>query len=274
MLRSFLFCLLILVKAEFSFSAKVDTLHIKSKSMHKSIPNLVIKPDNYIYTNKRFPVVYLLHGAGDNYLGWLKVAPDLTKYADSFNVIIVCPDGGNTSWYFDSPIDSKMKYETYTTSELVKTIDIKYRTIANKTGRALSGLSMGGHGALYLSFRHTDIYGAAGSTSGGVDIRPFPNGWDLPKRLGPYKLTPGVWDKHTVINMVDKVVGKNLQIIFDCGYDDFFYEGNKKLHLKLVEKKIKHVYKEKPGNHSVAYWRESIFHHFVFFNEYFSKSNQ
>ena len=89
---------------------------------------------------------------------------------------------------------------------------------------------MGGHGALYLAFRHQDIFGAAGSMSGGVDIRPFPNNWDLEKRLGKQSEYPERWEQHTVIELLHLLTPNSLKLIIDCGTEDFFYEVNKKLH--------------------------------------------
>src|SRR5690606_11774838 len=114
--------------------------------------------------------------------------------------------------------------------ELVTYIDASHRTVASKEGRAITGLSMGGHGALYLAFRHPDVYGACGSTSGGVDIRPFPGKWDIAKRLGTITEKRDNWEKNTIINMLALVEGKQLPIIIDCGVDDFFYDVNKNLH--------------------------------------------
>ena len=116
----------------YATSATIDTLRVFSRSMLKTIPNIVIKPNNYSTNQIKFPVLYLLHGAGDDYLGWLQIAPELTKYADQYKIIIVCPDGGGTSWYFDSPIDKSIRYETYTTGELINAVDQKYKTRANK----------------------------------------------------------------------------------------------------------------------------------------------
>jgi|SRR5450759_5197606 len=124
---------------------------------------------------------------------WITKVPAIKEYADQYQLMIVCPDGGFTSWYFDSPVDSTIKYETYISRELIAAIDTKYHTIKDKKGRAITGLSMGGHGAFYLAFRHQDVWGAAGSMSGGLDIRPFPNSWDIPKRLGSYA-APGRHD--------------------------------------------------------------------------------
>src|SRR5690606_1283607 len=134
------------------------------------------------------------------------------------------PDGGVTSWYFDSPIDPQMQYETYMSKELITRIDQTYRTLSDRSGRAITGLSMGGHGAFYLAFKHQDIWGAAGSMSGGVDLRPFPNNWDLAKRLGNYAEHKENWETNTVINLVHQLEGDHLKLIFDCGSSDFFYD--------------------------------------------------
>ena len=253
----------------YSYAAKVDTVAIMSKAMNKTILNVVVKPEHYSGQGVKLPVLYLLHGAGGNQRDWISKVPEIKEYADMYNLIIVCPDGGTTSWYFDSPVDSTMKYETYVAKELIDYIDQTYSTIKDKSGRAITGLSMGGHGALYLSFRHQDVFGAAGSMSGGVDIRPFPNNWDIAKRLGPYAENPQNWDKNTVINLLDLVKGKPIKIIFDCGVDDFFAAVNRNLHQKMLEDKIPHDYIERPGKHTWEYWSNSIKYQLVFFNDFF-----
>ncbi|MDW5290782.1 alpha/beta hydrolase family protein [Formosa sp. PL04] len=254
------------------FASQVDTLLVYSKAMNKEIKNVVITPDNYSKKGGAYNVLYLLHGAGGDYKAWLGKAPAIKKYADEYNVIIVCPDGDKTSWYYDSPIDSTMQYETYITKELVSKIDDTYNTTATKSSRAISGYSMGGHGALYLAFKHQDLFGAAASMSGGVDIRPFPLRWDIAERLGPYAENPEIWDQNTVINLVYLLDGKQLEILFDCGVDDFFYNANQRLHSKLLERNIPHDYIERPGGHTNKYWSNSIKYQMLFFNEFFKKS--
>ena len=253
-----------------NYAASVETLKLMSKSMAREINNFVIIPKLYSVTGKAFPVLYLLHGATGDYTDWVTMVPEIKDYADKFNMIIVCPDGGYTSWYFDSPIDRSMKYETYISNELVNNVDVKYNTIKDKAGRAISGLSMGGHGAFYLSFRHQDIWGAAGSMSGGVDIRPFPNNWDIAKRLGSFSQNPDNWEKNTVTNMLYLLDGKSLKLIFDCGTDDFFYVVNKNLHSKMLERNIPHDYIERPGDHSWDYWKNAIKYQLVFFYGFFT----
>jgi len=244
-----LIALLLLSHTVIVKASQVDTVMVRSAAMNKTIPNIVILPDSYSTQKEKFSVLYLLHGAGGDYTDWPSRVPGIQAYADKYNIIMVCPDGGLTSWYFDSPIDKEMKYETYLSQELINTIDKKYRTLAKKSSRAITGLSMGGHGAFYLAFKHQDIWGAAGSMSGGLDIRPFPNNWDLPKRLGNYTEYQDNWEKNTVINMVYKLKGSSLKLIFDCGTSDFFYDVNRRLHEKLVKRNIPHDYIERAGSH-------------------------
>jgi len=269
-MNKFISCFLLLVGLTSSvFASNIDTLVVYSKSMNKEIKNVVITPDSYSNKENSYSVVYLLHGAGGDHKAWLGKAPEIKKYADEFNVIIVCPNGEKTSWYFNSPIDASMQYETYITKELVSAVDKSYKTKANKENRAISGYSMGGHGALFLAFKHNNIWGAAASMSGGVDIRPFPLRWDISKRLGAYAENPENWENNTVINLVHLLNGKNLKILFDCGVDDFFYDANLRLHKKLLQRNIPHDYIERPGGHTNKYWANSIKYQMVFFNDFF-----
>ena len=246
-----------------------DTIQVYSASMKKNIPVAVIRPDSYDVSVK-LPVVYLLHGYSGNYLDWIKKAPGFEKAADQYNLIIVCPDGGYRSWYWDSPVDNDFMYETFVADELVKSIDGKYSTIMDRSGRAITGLSMGGHGGLYLAFKHQDIFGAAGSMSGGVDIRPFPNNWEMSKQLGTYAEQPDRWENNTVINLLHLLTPNSLKIIVDCGTEDFFYEVNENLHRQLLYRNIPHDYITRPGAHNWNYWTNAVKFQMLFFSNYFN----
>lgn len=254
-----------------SKAAQVDTVLVFSSSMKKNIKTCVILPDSYKKSDKKFPVVYLLHGYSGNYASWAKDFKELKKQVDLYNFIVIGVDGNYSSWYFDSPIDSSFKYETYVTGELVPYIDKNYKTISRREGRAISGLSMGGHGALYLSIKHQDIFGAAGSMSGGVDFRPFPDNWDIKKRLGTINEFPQNWDKNTVVNMLDLLPNNSLKLIIDCGVDDFFMKVNRDLHAKMLDKKINHDYIERPGEHNLAYWENALKFQLLFFSNFFNE---
>jgi S-formylglutathione hydrolase FrmB len=251
-------------------AASVDTVQTYSAAMKKNIKAVVIKPDNYAAAGQ-LPVVYLLHGYSGNYADWVSKAQGFEKAADLYNMIIVCPDGNN-SWYWDSPEDKKYKYETYVAEELVKWVDSRYKTIKDRKGRAITGLSMGGHGALYLAFKHQDVFGAAGSMSGGVDIRPFPKNWDMAARLGSYAEQPDNWEKHTVINMLHLLTANSLALLIDCGTEDFFYRVNVNLHEKLRERNIPHDFISRPGAHNWNYWANAVQYQLLFMNNFFGKA--
>lgn len=251
-------------------AAEVDTVAVASAVMKKTIKTVIITPDDYPNRDS-LPVVYLLHGYSGNYADWVNNAPDIKEMADRYGLIIVCPDGGFGSWYWDSPMDGNFCYETFVATELVTWVDAQYKTIPNRNGRAITGLSMGGHGALYLAMRHLDVYGAAGSTAGGVDIRPFPLNWDMAKRLGTYAEYPERWEDHTVINLLHRLTPNALALVIDCGTSDFFYGVNEQLHRKLLDRNIPHTYITGPGAHNWDYWRQSIPYQLLYFNDFFRK---
>lgn len=274
MRNSCFLCLLVLISmsSNVAIAARVDTVTTYSAAMKKNIKAVVITPDNY---NKGaiFPVVYLLHGAGDNYSGWIKKAPQVDELADTYQQIIVCPDGNITSWYFDSPVDERWQYETYVTKELVPWINKNYHAVKDRKGRAITGLSMGGHGALFIAFKHQDLFGAAGSMSGGVDIRPFPKNWKIEEKLGSYAAHQENWEKNTVINMLHLLTADSLSLIIDCGSDDFFYQVNKNLHEKLLERNIAHDFIVRPGGHTWPYWQNAVKYQLLYMSLYFKQSS-
>jgi S-formylglutathione hydrolase FrmB len=268
----FLFFLLCIGIAATSFAGPVDTILVHSASMNKDVKCVVIRPDGKPAANTHWPVVYLLHGHSGDYAQWIQTAPQLAAEATGDGILFVCPDGGYDSWYFDSPVDPKVRYETFITKELIPYIDTHYPTHADKAHRAITGLSMGGHGALYLAIRHRDLFGAAGATSGGVDFTPFPQNWGIKKDLGDYATHKENWENNTVLHAVDDLHNGDLHLIFDCGTGDFFLAVNRSLHQKLLDKKIDHDYIERPGAHNHDYWNNSIDYQVLYFLKFFKRS--
>jgi S-formylglutathione hydrolase FrmB len=271
----FIFSLFIILNTK---AATVDTVVIYSNAMHKNIKCVVIKPAINQRRNLGLPVVYLLHGYSGKYSDWIIKVPELKKYADEYKLMIVCPDGDYSSWYFDSPVDSTMRYETYIGKEVPDYIDAHYPTIKNRKVRAITGLSMGGHGGLFLGFRHANEFGACGSMSGGVDLQSSRNRFDVIKRIGDTIQYADNWNKYSIINVIENYPkglsagADSLAIIFDCGTEDFFYDINHALHEKMVKLKIPHDYIERPGNHDWNYWANAVKYQLLFFREYFQKT--
>lgn len=259
--------------------AQGDTIEVMSASMGRNIKNVVIVPERYFdkdLQEQSYPVLYLLHGAYGCYNDWSRKA-NLDSLSNEYNFIIVCPDGQD-SWYVDSPIDPAMQFETYVSKELVAYIDSHYRTIDNRYMRAITGLSMGGHGSLMLAWKHPDVFWSCGSMSGCTDITKFPDNWHIKDRLGEYANNKQVWRNHSVYNLVDQLKASPLKpaqnIIIDDGLKDIFYNNNVAIHDLLVEKEIDHDFIVRPGAHTWTYWVNALDYHFVFFSKAFARGAQ
>lgn len=251
----------------------VDTIITYSPSMNKEIKSIVILPDSYADTTKSFPVLYLLHGHSGDYSSWSRMAPQLSLLVDTYQMIIVCADGGKRSWYLDSPVDTTFRYETYITKELIPDIDARYRTYPMREKRGITGLSMGGHGGLYLGIKHRDMFGAAGSMSGGLDLLQKTNSWkDKQRILGDTATYKYNWQIHSVIDIIHTLKDGDIKLIIDCGVDDYFIGINRAVNEKLLQMKIAHDYIERPGGHNADYWRNSIHYQLLFFHLFFQSS--
>ena len=267
-----LFSTIVLWVGSSLYGADVEVIQIPSAKMEKKIPATVILPDTYSERESdKFPVLYLLHGAGGNHASWNQ-STQCAQLADKYEFIILCPDGGSTSWYYDSPIDPDYQYETHVAEECVQFMDKNYRTLANRGARAISGMSMGGHGAMYLAIRHPDTFGTSVCLMGGVDIRPFPNNWDIKKRLGEISTHRENWEEHTVVNQVKKLKDEEIKIVLDCGRGDFFLQVNRALHMQLLGDGISHIYEEHAGVHNWQFCKEAIDRQFPYIATQFSRN--
>lgn len=249
----------------------VDSLTIASANLPQPMRVNVALPASYSVSgnNTSYPVLYLLNGHGGHCNSWGSIVP-LDSIATAYDMIIVTPSGMN-SWYFDSPRRPEMQMETFFTTELIPYIDANYRTIADREGRAITGLSMGGHGALWLAIRHQDLFSAAGSTSGGVDFTPFPGRWNLDDALGKRDDNPDLWKSSTVMSQLDRLEPGSLTIVTDCGTEDFFYKVNCQLDSALNSRGIHHTFITGPGAHNGAYWSKSIMPQLDIFNRTLSR---
>lgn len=273
--------LLSLSAAPAAQAARVDTLAIPSVAMQRSYRAAVVVPASYAKNKKaRYPVLYLLHGAYGHFADWTSKTPDETllhRLADQYNLLIVTPEGETFSFYLDSPVNPASQFETYITQDVIGKIDQTYRTVARKEGRVITGLSMGGHGALYLSARHPGLFAAAGSMSGALDLS-IANRQLTPDEarqrqslfapiLGPEGPAPNVYGANSVVNMADALHRNGLPLIIDCGVDDFLIDINREVHRRLVYNHTPHDYTERPGAHTWDYWQNALPYHLVFFQK-------
>ena len=192
------------------------------------------------------------------------------------------PEGEVYSWYLDSPTNDSSKFETYIAKEVVQKIDATYRTVKSNKGRVITGLSMGGHGAMYLAIRHPEIFGAAGTMSGALDMNytKFKIASEnlksskeyFEKTLGTSDVTSDVFVTNSIINMVDAIKKNPMPFIIDCGVDDYLIDLNRELHRRLLYAEIPHDYTERPGAHTWEYWENSLPYHVLFFHNFLNKN--
>ena len=258
MKRTFLFILFV----AFAFTSFAqDQLIYESKNLPKQDTTWVFKPKNYKKLEK-MPVIFLLHGYSGNYKQWHNIM-DAQKYADEYGFIIVCPDGLFSSWYLNSPAKADWQYESFFVNELYPDIKKKYKT--DEQNIFISGLSMGGHGALYLFIRNEGLFSGAGSTSGGIRLSDGFGKFGLGELLGNAPQDSDLWKKYSVYENIDQLKGNTKPIIFDCGASDMFYVSNNLLKQKCDTLKLNATYISQPGGHNKAYWVKSIKQQFEFF---------
>lgn len=249
--------------------------------MGRNYKTTVVLPNSYAKSKTYYPVLYLLHGAYGKYSDWLRSTPNknlVKDLSDQYDVIIVMPEGEKYSFYIDSPVNKGSQFETFVTKEVVNTIDKTYRTIADRRSRAITGLSMGGHGALYLSAKHPELFCAAGSMSGAVDMGGMLDRDSaatvvalIQPVFGSQSTNQEMYNQYAVLRMVDSMKENKLSLILDCGVDDFLIEPNRELHRRLLYHKVAHDYIERPGAHTWEYWENALPYQLLYFNKILSR---
>ncbi|MCE7058003.1 esterase family protein [Algoriphagus sp. AGSA1] len=256
--------------------AKVDTIEIFSEAMNKTLKAAVTTPSIYDGISG-LPTLYLLHGGSGAFSDWHHKVTEtglVNRMAEEYNLIIVTPGVGPSSYYFDSPVMDSVQYETYITAELIPYIDKTYKTLNRKESRAITGLSMGGHGAIMLSAKHPELFIAATSMSGvmNIDTRLWKVPADFSKlrqsqqkeMLGEDLVYDAPFSTYTAVGLVDKMRENGIALYMDCGVEDFLLETNRQMHQLLLENGTPHDYTERPGAHTWEYWTDALPFHLLF----------
>jgi enterochelin esterase-like enzyme len=270
-------CLLFIVPVCAQTHGKViEEQTMKSAIMKRNVRYSIYLPPDYETAQRTYPVVYLLHGYTDDNTGWLQFG-EINRYADKAiaegtipPMIIVMPNA-DSSWYINS-YDGKEKYEDFFIKEFIPGIDKAYHTKANRTYRAVAGLSMGGYGALIYSIKYPDLFSAAAPLSAAVfsddQLIATPDGnYDnvfgqlYGRGLKGKDRINAAWNSNSVLSLVQSKSKDDLSRVrywIDCGDDDFLTIGNSMLHITLTEKKVPHEFRVRDGAHTWTYWRTGI----------------
>jgi S-formylglutathione hydrolase FrmB len=220
----------------------------------------VVLPPGYglITSNKRYPVIYLLHGWGGHAQGWL-AETKLKEYAARQELIIVLPEGDN-GWYTDSATVPGDKYESYLLQELIPDVDYRFRTITDRKGRAVAGLSMGGYGALKFGLKHPDIFAFSASMSGALDAPARTDDASIKQTFG--EADNPVRAANDLFQLAKLLPAEQLAALpyfyMDCGTDDPWAKTNRDLSSLFAERNIAHQYRELPGGHDWKYWDRQL----------------
>jgi enterochelin esterase-like enzyme len=253
----------------------LESLRFNSSLMNQAVKYSVYLPPDYYTTNRRYPVVYLLHGYSDNETGWVqfgeadRIADEGIKSGEIPPMIIVMPDAG-VNWYMND-YQAKTRYEDMFMQEFIPHIDSTLRTRTDRAYRAVSGLSMGGHGSLLYAMHRPDLFGTCAALSAAVFTDESITGMDTAgyNRRFAFLLGPGVgqerltnhWKRNSPLILAKSAPEGDLKRVrwwLDCGDDDFLTNANALLHIALNDRKISHEYRVRDGAHTWTYWRTGL----------------
>lgn len=247
--------------------------NITSDKLKRNVPVLVQEPMDY-QSSKKYPLVYMLHGYSENHGQWNKTT-DLNKLATDYQMILVCPEGF-VNYYMNSPNMKDFKYEDFFFEELVPKMEGKYN-VDNKNV-FITGLSMGGYGALSLFIKHPDFFNAAASTSGALELdhenfkeislkffKSERMAKDLEMTLGNHKEND--WNKFSISSLLEGNRDFSKGFYIDCGTEDPLLPSTLKIQELALSKKLPIRFSIAPGEHNNEYWARSIEYHFVYFKQ-------
>ncbi|HEX5026800.1 MAG TPA: alpha/beta hydrolase-fold protein [Agriterribacter sp.] len=267
----FIFSLLICSGATTAQDSKVfDDLSMKSKILNMDRKFAIYLPAGYESSQRNYPVLYLLHGGGDDQTGWVQfgevqhIADKAISEGKATPMIIVMPDANTTRRGYSNSATGTWRYEDFFFQELMPYVEKTYRIKADKRYRAISGLSMGGDGTFTYALHHPELFSSACPLSAGTGPLTME---DTKTRLT--KETPGITDKEiegyynrqSVLQLVNNVpdsLKKSVRWYIDCGDDDFLFEGNSLVHIAMRKKEIPHEFRTRDGAHNWTYWRTAL----------------
>jgi putative tributyrin esterase len=239
--------------------APAIVVQVPSAALNEKRPVTVLLPTGYAQSGRRYPVVYLLHGGGQDHTAFA-TRPWFGAQA-SRGIIIVTPNAGE-SWYVNSVVDPKAKFEDFVVKDLVSYIDANYRTIASRQGRAVAGVSMGGWGAMLLGLKHHPVFGSVGAMSAPYLIsRQSPN-MDMTVREQQTFGIPGSPERlaRDPVSILATIPLESVPTLYlASGNQDIFVIDNRRFVERLTERKIPYEYREvSPRGHSWDLWDDQL----------------
>ncbi len=265
-----LFSLSVTMSALAQTGAVYDNLSMKSEILNSDRNFAIYLPPDYETSERSYPVLYLLHGAGDDHTGWvqfgevLRIADQAILNGSATPMIIVMPDAQTGRMGYFNDIKGEWRYEDFFFDEFMPYVEKTFRIKGEKRFRAVAGLSMGGGGSFMYAMHHPELFSSACPLSAYIGPLSFDQ---FEKQYS--RFTQGVaksdmqkyFEHHNALSLTENVSAKELNSVrwfIDCGDDDFLFEGNSLVHITMRKKEIKHEYRVRNGGHTWTYWRESL----------------
>jgi len=249
-----------------------DDLSMESEILGGARKYAIYLPPDYDHSQRSYPVLYLLHGAGDDQTGWIQfgevmhIADKAINEGKATPMIIVMPDADTgIRGYFNTP-DGEWRYEDFFFEEFMSYVEKEFRIKGEKRYRAVAGLSMGGGGSFVYALHRPDLFSSAcplSASTGPLTLEDTQRWLQRISRTSGYtdEQIEEYYQQYSVLELIENWPEENKNAVrwyIDCGDDDFLYEGNSLAHIAMRKKEIPHEYRVRQGGHTWTYWRESL----------------
>ncbi len=248
-----------------------DNLSMQSDILEMERKYALYLPPDYETSERSYPVLYLLHGGGDDQSGWIQFGEvrHITDKAIAEGIatpmIIVMPDANTGRRGYFNDATGEWRYEDFFFEEFIPFVESTYRIRAEKRYRAVAGLSMGGGGSFMYALHRPDMFSSAAPLSASTGAYPLEQYMErFRSRFGDDATEAQIeehWRRHNAVELVNAMPDDQKRAVrwyIDCGDDDFLYEGNSLVHIAMRQSEIPHEYRVRDGGHTWTYWRESL----------------
>ena len=247
-----------------------DNLVVKSKILNMDRKFAIYLPPDYETSQRSYPVLYLLHGGGDDQTGWVQfgevqhITDKAIREGSATAMIIVMPDANTGRRGYFNDVKGDWRYEDFFFQELMPFIEKTYRTKNEKRYRAISGLSMGGGGSFMYALHRPELFAAACPHSASTGPTTVPDAKTALARNNPGLTDTAIasyYNRHSALALVNNMpdsTKRSVRWYIDCGDDDFLYEGNSLVHIAMKKREIPHEFRIRDGAHNWTYWRTAL----------------
>ena len=248
-----------------------DDLSMTSEILQGQRKYAIYLPPHYETSQRRYPVLYLLHGGGDDQTGWVQfgevqhIADRAILDGQATPMIIVMPDAQTGRRGFFNDMSGEWRYEDFFFEEFIPFVERTYRIKAEKRYRAVSGLSMGGGGSFMYALHHPEMFSSAAplsASTGPLSLEGFKKRIRTNAHLKVSDAEiEAYFNRHSALALVNTMPDEQKKAVrwyIDCGDDDFLFEGNSLIHIAMRKQGIPHEFRIRDGGHTWTYWRDSL----------------